>query len=206
MKLNEDMKKCSKCKEYLPRTNFASNPHKKDKLDYYCRKCNNQRYLETKNKAKIELDEKKCTKCNIIKDITEFYKRVGSIDGKTSECRDCCLNVYHKRFDERKDREPIDITNKVCTTCETQYDIDNFSKKTDSPDGYKSICKLCSNKTASDNRLVEKVCDKDSKTCNTCKTELPISNFWNNKSAKDGKDNKCKNCHKEKKEERKKNK
>jgi hypothetical protein len=187
-------KVCSKCKSNLPFENFAKNPKKKNGMDGYCKKCNNERYKQNKNKKKIELSEKKCTKCDTIKDISEFYGRVGSIDGKTSECKDCCMGVYRNRAENREYTEAPD--NKECLQCKKVLEIYNFGNKNDSPDGKMSYCKMCCSENAKNNRLIPKECLSKTKKCKQCNIEKDIENFWNSKSNKDGKDNKCRDCHK----------
>jgi hypothetical protein len=187
-------KVCSKCKSNLPFDNFAKNPKKGDGMDGYCKKCNNERYKQNKNKKKIELSEKKCTKCDTIKDISEFYGRVGSIDGKTSECKDCCMDVYRNRAENREYTEAPDI--KECLRCKKVLEIYNFGNKNDSPDGKMSYCKMCCSENAKNNRLIPKECLSKTKKCNKCEIEKDIESFWNSKSNKDGKDNKCRDCHK----------
>jgi len=187
-------KVCSKCKSNLPFDNFAKNPKKKNGMDGYCKKCNNERYKQNKNKKKIELSEKKCTKCDTIKDISEFYGRVGSIDGKTSECKDCCMGVYRNRAENREYTEAPD--NKECLQCKKVLEIYNFGNKNDSPDGKMSYCKMCCSENAKNNRLIPKECLSKTKKCKQCNIEKDIENFWNSKSNKDGKDNKCRDCHK----------
>ena len=189
-------KVCSKCKSNLPFDNFAKNPKKKNGMDGYCKKCNNERYKQNKNKKKIELSEKKCTKCDTIKDISEFYSRVGSIDGKTSECKDCCMDMYRNRAENREYTEAPDI--KECLQCKKVLEIYNFGNKNDSPDGKMSYCKMCCSENAKNNRLIPKECLSKTKKCNKCNIEKDIENFWNSKSNKDGKDNKCRDCHKNK--------
>ena len=186
-------KTCSKCKSNLPFDNFAKNPKKGDGMNGYCKKCNNERYKQTKNK-KIELSEKKCTKCDTIKDISEFYGRVGSIDGKTSECKDCCMDVYRNRAENREYTEAPDI--KECLRCKKVLEIYNFGNKNDSSDGKMPYCKMCCSENAKNNRLIPKECLSSSKKCNKCNIEKDIESFWNSKSNKDGKDNKCRDCHK----------
>jgi len=187
-------KVCSKCKSNLPFDNFAKNPKKKNGMDGYCKKCNNERYKQNKNKKKIELSEKKCTKCDTIKDISEFYGRVGSIDGKTSECKDCCMDMYRNRAENREYTETPDI--KECLRCKKVLEIYNFGNKNDSPDGKMPYCKICCRENAKNNRLIPKECLSTSKKCNKCNIEKDIESFWNSKSNKDGKDNKCRDCHK----------
>ena len=196
--LIDDTKKCTKCKLHLSKDCFAKSPGKKDDLDSKCKECKKKQYMESKKKKKLVLDEKECTKCNVLKKISEFYNRVGSSDGKTSECKDCTKGMYNNRFEQRTNTELIEVTEKTCKNCNTLQTIENFHKKTDSPDGHKPFCKTCCSELAKNERKKPKVVTITTKTCNKCSIELPINEFWNSKMSKDGKDHRCIKCHKNK--------
>ena len=55
--LNDDTKKCAKCKLYLSKDSFAKSS-KKDGLDSRCKECKKKQYRDSKKKAKLLLDEK----------------------------------------------------------------------------------------------------------------------------------------------------
>ena len=192
---DENKKKCSRCKLYLLKENFSKNPKRSDGLDNNCKDCCKKKYAEMKNKDKVVFEEKKCTKCNILKDSGEFYNRAGSVDGKSAECKECSIDMYNDRFNKRKDAEAVIVNEKTCKTCSSLLDICNFSKKTDSSDGYENDCKKCKSDKVKKIREIKKDAP-EFKNCNQCSKELSIDNFWNNKSNKDGKDNKCKTCSK----------
>ena len=192
-----DIKTCSNCKNNLPLHNFSKNAAKKGGLEPYCKKCATEKYYKSKNKEKIELQEKKCTKCSLIKDICHFYNRAGSSDGKTSECKDCTNMMYKDRITKRDNVEVLKLENKNCLTCNKLLDISNFSNKKDSPDGKMSYCKKCCSENAKNRKSQPKSEISTTKKCNKCLNDLDITCFWNSSSNKDGKDNKCKNCHKE---------
>ena len=195
--VTNNLKKCYKCETYMNKSNFSKNPKKNDGLDGYCKSCKRDSYHQSKNNKKMQLKEKKCTKCNKIKSITKFYNRIGSIDGKTSECKDCTMVMYDNRKEKYETANIVIPENKKCHTCEITKEIKEFDKKKDSPDGHKIWCKKCCSDYAKNKRIVPKVAPS-SKKCNECLKELSIDNFWNNKSNKDGKDNKCTTCHKKK--------
>ena len=181
----------------MDKSNFAKSPKRKDGLDARCKICKKESYNETKKEKKMKLEEKKCTHCNTIKDISKFYNRIGSIDGKTSECKDCTMIMYDNRKEKYENMDIVIPDNKKCHICEITKEITEFDLKKDSPDGHKIWCKKCCSDYAKNKRLIPKVAPSFKK-CNQCLKELSIINFWNNKSNKDGKDNKCTTCHKEK--------
>lgn len=105
--------------------------------------------------------------------------------------------MYKNRFENRKNECIEEITEKNCKECNTLLLICNFSKKTDSADGYNFICKPCiSNKLKEKRELVKQA--PETKCCNSCDKVLPITCFWNCNSNNDGKNNRCSACCKEK--------
>ena len=97
----------------------------------------------------------------------------------------------------------MEIDEKTCKDCNKTLCIDEFSKKTDSPDGFNPNCKICVSTKVKQLRQIVKE-SPNSKICNSCNKDLPITNFWNCKSNPDGKDNRCIDCHKEVKKVREK--
>jgi hypothetical protein len=47
----------------------------------------------------IHLSQKKCAKCNQIKDLDAFYKNARYLSGRTSYCKEC-MKVYKVEWDE----------------------------------------------------------------------------------------------------------
>jgi hypothetical protein len=137
-----------------------------------------------------------------MKNIDEFYKRVGSSDGKTSECKLCSNKMYYERRDKRKQEIEIEVTEKQCKDCKKVLLVNAFDKKTDSIDGYNSFCKDCIS-IQNKKRLVKTNSTSESeKICNCCNILLSIEKFWNSKSNNDGKYNKCSDCCKKQKEKK----
>jgi len=195
---DEDTKKCSQCKLYKIKDEFAKNPTRKDGLDNNCKECHKENYESSKEKNKIIYEEKKCSKCDTVKNISKFYNRIGSSDGKTSECIECSKIMYKNRAESRKEKcLDIEITEKTCKDCNMLLLISSFSKKTDSIDGYNFVCKSCISKKVKEKKQIPKE-TPETKCCNTCNKVLEITCFWNCKTNKDGKNNRCSDCCKEK--------
>lgn len=51
------------------------------------------------------MSEKKCSKCNQVKPLTEFYKNNQMKDGLFGKCRACCKS-YTKKYRELKAKDP----------------------------------------------------------------------------------------------------
>jgi len=90
---------------------------------------------------------KKCNKCGVLKEVTEFYKRKTSKDGYRNDCKVCANKLEIKRKDKRKEkrqsREIITEGKKVCRICKLEKNISEFHIKRGTPDGHRSECKEC---------------------------------------------------------------
>jgi prophage antirepressor-like protein len=184
-------KTCSKCQESLTFDKFALNSKRGDGYDNNCRECNKKKYVASKTSEKKEIDMKECTRCKKVLEVTEFNNRVGSSDGKSSECKDCAVEMYHKRAENREYVKAEDI--KKCLNCEEEKSIEEFGKKTDSPDGYMPNCKVCWSKKAN-GPAKKKVEPPTHKVCNKCDEDKSIDSFWKRSSYKDGYLNTCSVC------------
>ena len=65
----------------------------------------------TRYRTRIEVDEKVCVRCELVKPSSHFKKRVESVDGLNSHCRDCISQYptsaidYHRKYrSENRDR------------------------------------------------------------------------------------------------------
>jgi len=81
--------------------------------------------------------EKRCSKCNKVKDESLFYKHKSSKGGYNSQCKDC-HSLYWK-----KPKEKIKDGFKRCTKCGTVKEIEKFTKKSTLKSGIRSSCKEC---------------------------------------------------------------
>ena len=89
-----DTKICRKCNVEKDATinNFSKRTN--GKFNNECKECFNLRVRRNKTIITIIIDEKECSKCNIIKEVKFFPKRTyGSVDGYRNECKEC----YNKR-------------------------------------------------------------------------------------------------------------
>lgn len=93
--------------------------------------------------------EKKCSKCNTIKPIDQFYKSDRNADGKMTECKRCDTRRTVNRRSELvrtlKDRQ-IPITH-TCQKCGEEKSYLEFNKNVRLVSGLDSTCKKCSKQT-----------------------------------------------------------
>lgn len=81
---------------------------------------------------------KKCSKCHINKDISQFYKGKNYRDGYNGWCKSCMANYQRsRRF------MPASIVSKVCGRCKNLLPISDFSTNRCMRDGFQFSCKPC---------------------------------------------------------------
>jgi hypothetical protein len=79
-----------------------------------------------------------CTKCQEVKELTEFYVRKDAKKGYTSHCKVCIQARHHaKEFEAPQDGV------KVCTRCNTEKHVTEFGNMVHAYDGLKPHCKAC---------------------------------------------------------------
>lgn len=148
--------------------------------------------------------EKRCTKCGIIKPITEFYPNVhNKTDGHRYRCK-VCENTPPLVYKQ--------ISEKVCSKCGMRKPTSEYNRQKLSLDGYYPECKHCMRKMnlayASKNKEINT--DKNMylggvnilKVCASCKENKYISQFNIKRSTKDGYDIYCKECTRKKKNDK----
>jgi hypothetical protein len=86
---------------------------------------------------------KKCNKCLIEKDFTDFHKDKKSKDGFYGECKECRKIKSKYNYHINKNNEKIEITFKICSSCKIEKSTNNFHKQIGTKDGYRVICKEC---------------------------------------------------------------
>ncbi len=61
---------------------------------------------------------KTCIKCEIQKNLTEFYKRKNSKDGYRNQCK-ICHNKIHKKY--MKNHQQLSSYNYICIQCRNSF-------------------------------------------------------------------------------------
>jgi hypothetical protein len=123
--IEEGFKKCKTCKDIKEDICFLYE-------NASCKEC-------VLKRDKIKVFEKRCSMCNTIKNIEDFYKNKYSKDNHTHTCKSCKKEIYLK-----KDVIPKKDTLKKCNYCNNIYGIEDMvlNKKVNS--GVSSMCKECS--------------------------------------------------------------
>mgnify|MGYP003347876773 CR=1 FL=1 len=87
---------------------------------------------------------KKCNKCHIEKDSSEFYKHKSSKDRLQASCI-VCQSAYSRGYMRaRKDAEQsVVVDAKVCKDCGLKKPISQFGKRSTSLDKHLDYCKPC---------------------------------------------------------------
>lgn len=86
---------------------------------------------------------KKCSKCGLEKEKTEFHIQRSKPDGLTSQCKSCRKIGAKKSHEKLKNATKPDIKTKTCKHCKKELKIENFSKNSQRKDGYQSLCRKC---------------------------------------------------------------
>ena len=113
--------------------------------------------------------QKVCTKCKIMKDLSEYHNLKTGVMGKHSNCKQC-RNEYRKVLSFKK---PL-VGKLKCTQCNIIKPVNEFYKDRSKSTGLQSYCILCQK---------EKVYESASKLNTYIKTQLLlIKNESNEKS------------------------
>ena len=96
-------KKCAKCGEIKPHSEFYRGTTSRDRLHCYCKECmkayDRQRY-EAKKNARTKV--KACSRCGKSKPLSEFYKNARSNDGLQAYCKECSKVTSLRWYDQNK--------------------------------------------------------------------------------------------------------
>lgn len=115
----------------------------------------------------MNVEQKKCSKCNQILPITEFNKTRKNADGHAYLCRKCA-SKYAKEHRAKKRANPPEIAPfKTCYICQETLSSDEFGREYRNRDGLKSYCRKCEGKYILDRMHKKELCKpmKESKEC-----------------------------------------
>lgn len=92
------MKRCSRCKQSKPFSEFGKYSRMADGLDYYCKACRNATHRASTKRVKqrnLNTETKpspltaRCPKCEQVKSASEFSKSIFRANGLNTYCRSC---------------------------------------------------------------------------------------------------------------------
>ena len=96
--------------------------------------------------SNMYIPTKVCSKCRIIKELTEFNKEQRNKDGYLNQCKNCINNRIKEHYELITDEIYNDITkNKNCNKCNHIKCITVFHKDKTKYDRYHTQCKNCNN-------------------------------------------------------------
>lgn len=109
--VDQSTKRCNKCHEKKPLSEFSKLAQSRDGFNYRCRQCERRRFKEYRSKnpdyyknqkpQKVELERRRregnkaCTSCGLVKSLEDFHLRRGAQDGRMSRCGDCVNAERH---------------------------------------------------------------------------------------------------------------
>lgn len=97
---SDNLKRCTKCGEWKPRTDFYRRKSKSDGLASECKQCAFEyRLLHRKVQYTVALppETKICPRCGVLRPFSDFYKDRTQKDGLQTRCRDC-KRVIQKQY------------------------------------------------------------------------------------------------------------
>jgi len=125
---------------------------------------------------KNDLYMKKCTKCKIEKELTEFHIEKRAKDGLSFYCKVCESERSKEKRIRTKQRKKIVLKEKECLKCNKIKDIDEFTINNEVIDGHSRYCKTCLHKH-------EKI-DRNRRINSMAKSELEKHRVKNRKKDK----------------------
>jgi very-short-patch-repair endonuclease len=185
-------KECIKCKETKSLKDFFDRPANKDGKENICRDCYIARQLLAKEKKKQERlknNERKCTKCNIIRELIEYDKSVNFKDGYSPTCLKCNVIID----------KTVDKIEKTCSKCKETKAMGEYHNCRTSWDGKFNYCKVCAsirNKMYKDSKKKKVVSPEllSNKVCNQCGEDKEIDSYKAHQQSLDGYYHKCTDC------------
>lgn len=109
----EKTKYCNKCKQYMPISEFEKDLNFAYGIKPYCSVCDSIKSTE------IEIAEKECSKCHVIKPINDFTKKRYKYHiGYKTYCKQCRNKAYSKKLEndpeyKEKVRKAVKIYQKI---------------------------------------------------------------------------------------------
>ena len=158
-------------------------------------------------------NKKRCSKCDDIKEVTEFYKNKKIKCGYDSWCKECSDKTknYQKSPKTLEREELLKDNKKRCSKCRGIKSLDNFKPNKKIKCGYDSWCRKCHNEDVYKRYKKEKntkyyslreerkkLLQQGKYKCYSCKEIKEVSKFIKN----DTQYGNCKDCYNKKKRQK----
>jgi hypothetical protein len=180
---------------------------KPDDYIFLCSRCHNimdghfDNLVQGKNailnstRLNPDITEKRCTKCNIIKPLADFYT---DDDIYRAECKTCTISIHKEKYRKDNPGAPLlllysNLENgvRVCRKCGKTKPLCEFNKSSGRKSGTASFCKECTRrysrekytkKTPETSRVMKQRIEiaNGVRTCKICKMTKPLSEFAKN--------------------------
>ena len=105
-----EKKVCIDCFKELSISEFCKCNQNKDGHQGVCKSCRKIRivkykskYIQARGKPPFIIEQKECSKCHLVKPISEFHKKLGTTSGISSRCKICVAEYQVKYYSEKKD-------------------------------------------------------------------------------------------------------
>jgi hypothetical protein len=160
MSENQQVKRCSHCKEHKPTDQFHRNRTEPDGIDHMCKECKNafvRNLYHNPRPPKPTPSEgcKRCTMCDEEKPATTeyFYATKWTKSGLEGRCREC-RNARAKiqRRNASIHNSPINGGQKTCIRCHEKKPHEMFSHSKHNKDGRQNWCVQCARNYRTENR------------------------------------------------------
>lgn len=138
------VKTCTRCGVEKPNTGDFFVVHKSypGGLRPDCKECRRKRY-NPKRVPPRETGKKVCSVCGEEKNVTEFYAKNTTSDGRTAHCKECSKELKRKK---NENRTPPEGALRKCCKCNSIFPLttDYFYSNKQSKYGFDYECKECS--------------------------------------------------------------
>jgi len=141
-------KVCTKCHEEKEISEFNKDKSKKFGVTSQCKECKQTPKAKARAERLALVPEgfKFCSKCDKDKPLSEFHKNKKAKFGVNHICKECLRSFEVKEKEARFALVPEGF--KICTQCNKERPLTEFSKQKNGRFGCSSICKECKyNKT-----------------------------------------------------------
>jgi hypothetical protein len=147
------------------------------------------------------MENKKCSKCEKILNVSDFYKDKNKLSGLSSHCKKCKNNETKIRRQNRKESNIKIPISKSCPKCEKIKPSNDFNKTKSNKDGLAIYCRKC-NSNINKRRRIENKQNKHKiiadetiiKICSTCNIKKSLKYFRVNRKSNDNFSNICIEC------------